>query len=61
MDRRALFRKKLKRSSLSERRMEFADEQRVAGEEMIAHEQKKHSYFSTQRMHAGLWYSCFCG
>ena len=41
--------------------MEFADEQRVAGEEMIAHEQKKHSYFSTQRMHAGLWYSCFCG
>ena len=26
--------------------MEFADEQRVAGEEMIAHEQKKHSYFS---------------
>ena len=34
--------------------MEFADKQRFAGEEMIAHEQELHAYFSSQRMHAGL-------
>ena len=40
--------------------MESADKQRVAGEEMFAHEQEKHAYFSSQRMHAGLRYRCCC-
>ena len=45
MDLRAILRKKLKRSCLSECRFEFADEQRVAREEMFAHGQEKACLF----------------
>ena len=34
--------------------MESADKRRAAREEMFAHGQEKHAYFSSQRKHAGL-------